>query len=90
MRADRIGRHIFYTSGEAQEWWEGKARVRLGAAAFVDVARIDRRTEPRAGTDVDLGIGARLAVPGVSGVLRIDVAKGLRDGATALSFIYDP
>ena len=29
-------------------------------------------------------------VPGVSGVVRIDVAKGLRDGSTALSFVYDP
>jgi hypothetical protein len=90
IRAERIGRHLVYTSGEAQRWWEGKAGVRFGAAAFADVARIDRRVEPRAQTDVDLGIGARVAVPGVTGVLRIDVAKGLRDGATALSFVYDP
>jgi hypothetical protein len=39
---------------------------------------------------VDLGIGVRLAMPGVSGTIRIDVAKGLRDGATAVSFVYDP
>jgi hypothetical protein len=31
-----------------------------------------------------------VAIPGLSGVLRVDVAKGLRDGATALSFVYDP
>jgi hypothetical protein len=90
MRVERIGRRIVYTSGEVQKWWDGNSRVRLAAAAFVDVARIDRRADSRARTEVDLGIGARLAVPGVSGVLRIDVAKGVRDGATAVSFVYDP
>lgn len=90
MRVDRIGRQITYASGEAQRWWVGKARVRLGAAAFLDVARVDRGVESRAKTDVDAGVGARLAVPGISGVFRVDVAKGLRDGATAVSFVYDP
>jgi hypothetical protein len=90
IRVERIGRRIVYSSGEAQKWWEGPARVRLGAAAFVDAASVDRRAESGARSDVDVGIGARLAVPGVSGVIRIDVAKGVRDGATALSFVYDP
>ena len=90
MRVDQIGRQIVYASGETQRWWEAKARVRFGAAAFVDVARVDERASSRARTDVDVGVGARLAVPGISGVVRVDVAKGLRDGATALSFVYDP
>jgi hypothetical protein len=90
IRVERIGRHVFYTSGEAQRWWQAKAGVRVGAATFVDFARTAQRIGPRAQTDVDLGIGARLGIPGVSGVLRIDVAKGLRDGAKALSFVYDP
>lgn len=90
IRVERVGRQIVYSSGEAQKWWEGRARVRFGAAAFVDAASVDRRADAHARTDVDIGIGARLAVPGVSGVLRIDVAKGVRDGATALSFVYDP
>ena len=90
LRVENIGRRIVYASGEAQRWWEGKAGLRVGAAAFADAARIGRRLSPAERTDVDLGIGARLSVPGVSGVLRIDVAKGLRDGATALSFVYDP
>ena len=90
IRVDQIGRQVIYSSGETQRWWAGKAGVRFGAAAFVDVAHTDRRAVDRARTDVDVGIGARLAVPGVSGTIRIDVAKGLRDGATALSFVYDP
>ena len=90
IRVERIGRHVFYTSGEAQRWWEAKAGVRIGAAAFSDIARTAQRIEAHAQTDVDLGIGARLSIPGVSGAFRIDVAKGLRDGATALSFVYDP
>ena len=90
MRVDQIGRQMVYTSGETQRWWAGKPRLRVGAAAFVDVAQIDRRAVPVSRADVDVGVGARLAVPGVSGVVRIDVAKGLRDGSTALSFVYDP
>jgi hypothetical protein len=90
IRVSQIGRQILHASGEAQRWWQGKAGMRFGAAAFIDVARVHRRAEPLARNDADLGIGARLAVPGVSGVVRIDVAKGLRDGATALSFVYDP
>jgi hypothetical protein len=90
LRVQQIGRQISYTSGEVQRWGNGTPRIRLGAAAFVDVARVGRGVEPRARTDVDLGVGVRLAVPGVGGVLRMDVAKGLRDGATAVSFVYDP
>jgi hypothetical protein len=90
IRVEQIGRQVIYSSGETQRWWAGKAGVRLGAAAFVDVAHTDRRAVARARNDVDVGLGARLAVPGVNGTIRIDVAKGLRDGATALSFVYDP
>ena len=77
-----------YASGEVQRWWMG-ARGFAGAAAFIDTAssiadcrRCTDRRRPR--------IGTRLTVPGVSGVLRIDVAKRLRDGATAVSFVYEP
>jgi hypothetical protein len=39
---------------------------------------------------VDAGLGARFAVAAVSGVFRVDVAKGLRDGANAISVGYEP
>jgi hypothetical protein len=89
LRVEQIGRSIWYTSGEAQRWWSWP-RVRVGGAMFVDTARTDRRVPAGARTDVDLGMGARFAVPAVSGLLRIDVAKGLRDGATAVSLVYEP
>jgi predicted double-glycine peptidase len=90
IRVDQIGRQVIYSSGETQRWWPGKAGVRFGAAAFVDAAHTDRRAVDRARTDVDQGIGARLAVPAVSGTIRIDRPKGLRDGAKAVSYVYDP
>ena len=40
--------------------------------------------------DVDLGGGLRIGLPGLEGVFRIDIGKGLRDGATAFSFVYEP
>ena len=89
LRVEQIGRGISYTSGEVQRWWRATSRIQIGAAAFVDVARVDRRISSGARTDVDPGIGARMAVPGLNGVIRLDVAKGLRDGATALSFVYE-
>ncbi len=90
LRVEQIGRQLSYGSGEVQRWWRNSTPIRVAAAAFGDVVRVDRRIDSDARTDVDLGIGVRVAVPWVSGVLRMDVAKGLRDGATALSFVYDP
>jgi hypothetical protein len=59
--------------------------VRLAPAVFLDAARAfrtpaygDRRFHS------DLGAGLRLAIP-AAGVLRIDLARGLRDGEMALS-----
>ena len=40
--------------------------------------------------DVDLGAGLRLGWPGLAGVFRLDLGKGLRDGTTAVSFVYEP
>jgi hypothetical protein len=41
---------------------------------------------PRADTDV--GVGARFSLLAFPGVVRVDAAHGLRDGANALSFVY--
>jgi hypothetical protein len=51
---------------------------------FLDVARATDRRLPGGAWHADAGAGLRLALPG-SGVVRLDVAKGLRDGATVVS-----
>jgi hypothetical protein len=81
-----FGRRLVHGNGELQRWFAVRRwPLRIGAATFVDVARATRglpETDTR--LHVDAGAGLRLAVPGV-GVLRLDLARGLRDGHTAFS-----
>jgi len=37
---------------------------------------------------LDVGVGLRIRVPGTAGVLRADVAHGVRDGARAVSVAW--
>jgi hypothetical protein len=90
LRAEQIGRRIVHISVEARQWWTTPWPIRVGAALFVDSGHVSNRSEAGARGDVDTGFGARLAVPGLDGVFRLDLAKGLRDGATAFSFVYEP
>ena len=90
LRLDQMGRRMAHLSVEAQQWWLVASPLRFGAAAFADAARVDSRLSPGARGDVDVGLGVRVAVPGLEGVFRIDLAKGLRDGATSVSFVYEP
>ena len=82
-----FGRRIAFAGAEAQHWLSPKRLrlIRIAPAAFVDVARAARGL-PSTDTRVhyDAGVGVRLALLGF-GVLRADVARGLRDGRTAFS-----
>jgi predicted double-glycine peptidase len=81
-----FGRTLAYGSAEGQRWFERPSLLRVGAAGFVDVARASRRAVPGIEpAQVDVGAGLRVKVPGSAGILRVDVAHGLRDGATALT-----
>ena len=82
-----FGRRVGFGSVEAQRWLAPVAQgfVRIAPAVFLDVARASRglpSSDTR--THYDAGAGLRISLLG-AGVLRVDVAHGLRDGATALS-----
>ena len=85
--ASAFGRTLAFGGVEVQRWMERPSIVRLGIAGFADVARASRQAaEGRTPVQVDLGAGLRIKIPGTPGVLRADVAHGLRDGANALTF----
>ena len=86
----QLGRRVVHASAEAQRWWPVRAGVRAAAAVFLDGVRTSGRLHPGTRTDLDAGAGARLALPGIAGIFRVDVARGLRDGQTAVSFAYEP
>lgn len=82
-----FGRRVAFAGVEAQRWlapqWHGL--LRIAPAVFLDSARARNgfvTTDAR--THYDVGAGIRLALPG-EGTLRVDLARGLRDGRTALS-----
>ena len=71
------------------EWrrWRGPLAhaLRIAPAAFVDAARaFDAPAFGDHRAHVDVGIGVRLAIP-TAGVVRVDLARGVRDGEMALS-----
>lgn len=80
-----FGRTLAFGSAEAQRWIETRWPVRVGVAAFTDVARASDRAMGAPTTQIDVGSGLRLRLPGMSHTLRVDVAHGLRDGANALT-----
>lgn len=86
-----LGRRLTHAGVEWRQWLPPlKHVVRIAPAVFVDAAHAARGaafTDPRA--HVDAGLGLRVALPGV-GVVGIDVARGLRDGRTAVSFGWRP
>jgi hypothetical protein len=90
LDVERIGRRIAHVSTEGRRWWRAASPIRIGAAAFVDIARVGQRPMPGGRSDVDVGLGFRAAVPGLGGLFRLDLAKGLADGNTAVSFVYEP
>jgi hypothetical protein len=93
LRIERLGRHLLQATAEAQHWWRAARVAPIGAAIFIDAARVTRRPSSapaRALGDVDVGAGFRLAFPGREGTFRADVAHGLRDGRNAFSISWTP
>ena len=86
IRDGVFGRVVASGGAEWRRWRSPVLRLlRIAPAIFVDAARAydaPAFADPRA--HVDVGAGIRLAIPG-AGVVRADVARGLRDGEMAVS-----
>ena len=81
-----FGRTVAHGSVEVQRHALRRGLFSAGVAAFTDVARAWRRHD---GSDsllhVDAGVGVRLRLAAGQPAIRIDLARGLRDGRMALS-----
>jgi hypothetical protein len=91
LRADRLGRDVWSASAGVQRWFGAGSLVRVAAAAFADAARTDGGAAPGLETirrDLDLGLGVRVAVAGLPGVLRLDAAHGCADARNAVSVVW--
>jgi len=81
-----FGRSLVYGSAEAQRWFDRPWLAHFGIAGFADIARASRRESgDMSPIHVDVGTGIRVRIPGMAGALRIDAARGLRDGAGAFT-----
>jgi Peptidase_C39 like family len=91
IRASSLGRFLLNATVEFERPMVVRPMTQLHWAAFADVAKISGMhaagSEP---FQIDLGAGLRVRMPGAPGTLRVDVARGLRDGRVALSVAWQP
>jgi Peptidase C39 family len=82
-----FGRQLTYTTFELHRWLEPRSLVRFAIAGFVDAAQAGRRAAATPGypLQIDAGVGVRIKIPGRDGVMRVDAARGLRDGTHAIT-----
>jgi hypothetical protein len=81
-----FGRTLGHGGVEVRAKTFARGPARLGVALFTDIARAWHPLDPTGtGTHVDFGIGLRVRVAGEARALRVDVARGLRDGNHAIS-----
>lgn len=76
-----FGRRLLHGGAEVRWWLPLPGTVAVAPAVFVDLARPWHRPGAAAGRlEVDAGAGLRLSSPGRSGMLRADLARGIRSG----------
>jgi hypothetical protein len=85
-----FGRTLAHATVEAERGVATRGLVRTGLVIFADAARAWYSPAGTARAHVDLGAGIRLRLPGDAGAIAIDIARGLRDGKTALSARWAP
>ena len=89
IAASGLGRAMIHSTVELQRDLAGLPLARIGWAIFVDAARQSRTLAGDPIAHIDAGAGLRAAIPGTSGTLRVDVARGLRDGNVVLSTAWE-
>jgi hypothetical protein len=86
IRSAEVSRRLAHGTLERQQPISMRPPAPLWWAVFVDVATRGASDDGAALTTlVDVGTGLRLDLPGTTNVLRLDVARGVRDGRLAVS-----
>lgn len=80
---DFLAPRLAHATLELRRWFRPGAPLTIAAAVFADGAAAQRPTDRRA--TLDVGAGARVNLPGLDGLLRVDLARSTSDGATVLS-----
>jgi hypothetical protein len=80
-----FGKTVVDSHVETERWITSAFPIRAGLAGFVDAAHASRRYATGALTQIDMGGGLRVRMPGAAGTLRVDIAHGVLDGADALT-----
>ena len=82
-----FGRRLVHGTVEYQHPLLAAQTGAIRLATFTDTARAWRRiaADGRPSWHTDVGAGVRVSLPGNGGIMRIDVARGLRDRQVVLS-----
>jgi hypothetical protein len=92
ITGDVLGRWLSHSTVEYQHPLFAASAVAIRAAVFADTARAWRLIAGQGSSPLhaDVGAGLRVVLPGTGGTMRVDVARGLRDGRVALSAGWQP
>lgn len=80
-----FGQRLLHGTVEYRRPLRSTAAGQIAMAAFSDTARAWRTVAGEAAWHSDAGIGLRVSLPADAGTLRLDLARGLRDGRHVLS-----
>ncbi len=84
-----FGQRLAHVEVDAGRTLLARRLVRLDAVAFADTARAWRSLSGDRRWHVDAGFGVRLRGPSDAGGIAVDVARGLRDGRSALTIGWE-
>ena len=86
IRAAGVGRALAHGTIEFRHRVMLRPLGQLHVAAFADVAKLARtRVDASVPIELDIGTGVRVSIPGAPGIVRLDIAKAIRDGNVVLS-----